>query len=76
MELGPRLDRFKRPDPREYPDEGPMPLHLSLREQLVGAPRGHEPGVIAMLLEQQIGASPDLALVDHPAMLTGDDRTA
>ena len=65
MERPVRLHGLEFLDARKDPPERPVPFHFALRQEFVRAPRGDEPGILAVLPDEQIGTGSDLAVVDH-----------
>jgi hypothetical protein len=63
--------RLERADAVQDTHKSAMPIHLALRQEFVGTHRRNEPRIAAMLLEQQVGADPDLAILDHDLPVVG-----
>lgn len=60
-----RRKRLERIDMVEDADPGSAAFVIALLEQLIGALGRVEPGILAELADDMVGAAPDLPILDH-----------
>lgn len=59
------LDIFELGDPLAYADPGSASLVIPSLEQFIGALGGMQAGGIAIAMQDQAGAGPNLSIFDH-----------